>query len=214
MINTIGVWDSFNEIDFDTLPDKFVLKCSHGSGDVFICRDKSKFNIEVAKKALNKVLKKDFAKVMLEYHYSYVEPVIIAEELLDDGSNKAMVDYKFYCFNGQPKYLYVSEGMDNHETAMIAFFDMDFKPAPFGRADYHKFDKKPMIPKDFEKLKRIACELAKGEDFVRVDLYDVNGKIYFGELTFSPCAGFMPFEPAQWDEKLGNMLKISEAKNK
>lgn len=210
---TLKIYHSANDIDLDELPDKFVLKCNHGSGDIFICRDKKNFDIKKAKRVLSKTLKQDFSKVMLEYHYSYIKPVIIAEELLDDGSGKGMVDYKFYCFNGQPKYLYVSEGLDNHETAIIDFFDMDFNPAEFGRSDYHRFKVKPSVPKDLERMKEIAHELSKNDDFVRIDLYDINGKIYFGEFTFSPCAGFMPFDPPEWDEKLGEMLNLRKTKS-
>lgn len=210
---TLKVYHSVDDIRVEELPEKFVLKCNHGSGSVFICRDKNHFDLENAKRELKKSLNQDFSKVMLEYHYSFIDPVIIAEEYLDDSNSLYSVDYKFYCFNGVPKYLYVSEGLEDHRTAKMEFFDMEFKPAPFGRSDYLKFGRKLQRPENFEEMKEIARKLSKGEKFVRVDLYNINGKIYFGELTFSPCAGVMMFEPPEWDQKLGGMLDLGIDRN-
>ena len=126
------------------------------------------------------------------------------DNLSDDG----LKDYKFYCFNGEPQYLYVSEHMDQHENARISFLNMDYQKATFGREDYKEFDVLPPRPENFEKMKEIARQLAKDMPFLRVDLYEINHKIYFGELTFHPCAGFMPFRPKEWDEKLGELIEL------
>lgn len=126
---------------------------------------------------------------------------------LADGDN-TLKDYKFYCFNGEPKYLYVSDRMDDHENARLSFVDMNYEMAPFGRTDYKEFETLPAKPEHFEKMKKIAETLAKGMPFLRVDLYEINHRIYFGELTFYPCAGFMPFKPKGWDEKLGKLVQL------
>ena len=119
-----------------------------------------------------------------------------------------LTDYKFYCFNGVPKYLYVSNGMDNHETARLSFLTMNWEKAPFGRSDYLEFEVLPPKPTKFDEMVKIAKSLSGGHPFLRVDLYEINNKVYFSELTFSPCGGFMPFVPEEWDAKLGEMVNI------
>lgn len=208
IIPTIGVYDNFDDIDFEKLPDKFVIKCSHDSGGLVVCRDKSKLDVKAAKDKINRCLKKNFYYQSREWPYKNVKPRILIEKYMSDKKQKELVDYKFYCFNGEPKYLYVSEGLENHETAKIEFFDMNFKSAPFSRDDYAIFKIKPKKPKTFGQMKEIAKKLSKGIPFVRVDLYEINGKIYFGELTFTPCGGYMPFNPKEWDRKLGQLLKL------
>lgn len=126
------------------------------------------------------------------------------------GSNKDLVDYKFFCFNGVPKLLYVSEGLENHETAKISFFDLEGKLLPFYRSDYAPFSSDIKLPSTFQEMKNIATKIAKEikSPFVRIDLYDVNDTVYFSEITFYPNAGYIPFEPKEWDESLGKMLNI------
>lgn len=123
-----------------------------------------------------------------------------------------LTDYKFYCFNGVPKYLYVSNGMDNHETARLSFLTMNWEKAPFGRSDYLEFEVLPPKPTKFDEMVKIAKSLSGGHPFLRVDLYEINNKVYFSELTFSPCGGFMPFVPEEWDAKLGEMVNIRKVK--
>lgn len=119
-----------------------------------------------------------------------------------------LTDYKFYCFNGKPKWLYVSEGLEDHRTAKISFLSMDWEWAPFGRSDFQPFDEIPSKPSKFDEMKAMATTLAKGYQFLRVDLYEIDGRVFFSELTFSPCGGYMPFAPKEWDFKLGQELDL------
>lgn len=208
IIPTIGVYDKFDEIDFDKLPQQFVIKCNHDSGSVIVCRDKNKFDIKEAKKKIEEALKRNFYLDAREWAYKNVERKILIEEYMQDGENKCLKDYKFYCFNGKPLYLYVSEGLENHKTARISFLDLDFNKAPFKRGDYKELDVLPQKPKNYEKMIRFAEKFSKDIPFLRVDFYEINEKLYFGELTFAPCGGFMKFEPEEWDLKLGDLIKL------
>ena len=212
IIPTIGVWDSFDDIDFQQLPDKFVLKCTHDSGGLAICKDKESFDKVAAKKKIEKSLQSNFYRGGREWPYKNVIPRIIAEKYMEDTEGNGLTDYKFYCFNGSPEYLYVSQGMDNHKTARISFLTMNWEKAPFGRKDYMQFEKLPPKPQRFDEMKLIAKKLSKDHSFLRVDLYEIKGEIYFSELTFSPCSGFMPFVPDEWDKKLGDMLQLKDEK--
>lgn len=126
------------------------------------------------------------------------------------ASNKAngLTDYKFYCFNGEPRILYVSSGLENHATAHISFVTLDWQQAPFGRADYAPYDPLPPQPRNFNLMLEIARKLSAGIPFLRVDLYEINGQVYFSELTFSPCGGMMPFQPREWDARIGGWLEL------
>lgn len=204
LVQNLGVWDNFEDIDFNKLPNQFVLKCTHDSGGLVICRDKSLLDIHAAKKKINRCLKRNFYYHGREWPYKNVRPRIIAEEFIAED----IKDYKFYCFNGKQRYLYISQGLENHETARISFYDMEFKKAPFGRSDYLPFIDSVEKPKNFEFMQDLAIKLAGDLPFIRVDMYNVNDKIYFSELTFSPCSGFMPFDPPEYDEYLGSLLKL------
>jgi len=354
IIPTYGVWDSFDEIDFNTLPNQFVLKCTHDSGGLAICRDKSTFNIDDARNKINAALKRNFYYVGREWPYKNIKPRIIAEKYLEDKNRvvpedykiycmngepyytvvfhnrfnqseelsetvydidwnplpvsfdnhfqvseiiepkpnnydelisvckklcsntiqsridfyivndriyfgeitlytasgfqpmipeimdeelgkliklpenrggvlvghdyvllvkqerkiKELTDYKFYCFNGEPKFLYISEGLENHETARISFLTTDWKFAPFHRDDYMPFEKLPEKPQRFDEMLEIAKRLSGTHKFMRVDIYEVNGQIYFGELTFYPSSGFIKFNPEEYDRKLGDLLEL------
>lgn len=222
-IPTLGVWDSFKDIDFEQLPRQFVLKCTHDSGGVVICRDKEQFDKKHARKKLEASLKKNYYWSGRELPYRYVKPRIIAEEYLEEKSAPApsaesaspsgIRDYKFYCFHGKVKYLYISEGLENHSTARISFLTENWEPADFHRTDYAPFDHLPEKPREFERMKVLAEKLSGGEPFMRVDLYSVNGRIYFSELTLVPCSGFMPFCPSEWDNRLGSLLSVGTDEN-
>ena len=213
IIPTLGVYDKFDDIDFEKLPNQFVLKCTHDSGSTIVCRDKDNFDYKQTKKKINKLLKKNFFYGGREWPYKNVKPRIIVEKFMQNGEEKELKDYKFYCFSGIPKFLYVSEGLENHETARISFFDMNFNFEDFSRTDYKKMDKKPDKPVNFEKMKELAAKLSKGIPFVRIDLYEINGQLYFSEFTFSPCSGFMLFNPEEYDEIVGNLLVKKKKKN-
>lgn len=212
IIPTLGVWEKFEDIDFSKLPNQFVLKCTHDSGGLVICRDKSKLNMKEARRKINKSLKRNYFYSGREWPYKNVKPRIIAEQYMATYKQKELIDYKFFCFNGEPKFLYVSEGLSNHENARISFVNMNYEKTEFYRKDYRPFDKLPNKPTNFDKMKELSKELSKNIPFIRVDFYEVNGQVYFGELTFFPCSGFIPFEPEEWDRKLGDMLKLPKEK--
>lgn len=209
IIPTLGVWDHFAEIDFSRLPEQFVLKCTHDSGGSIICRDKSKFDKKEARNKLEKFLRRKYFYVHREWPYKNVKPRIMAEAYMQDGERRALTDYKFYCFNGKPTYLYVSTGLENHRTAKLSFLNIDWSFASFGRSDFSPMDQLPEKPKNYDKMLELAGTLSEEVTFLRVDLYEINGKIYFGELTFSPCAGMMPFSPPEADLEVGKQLDIS-----
>lgn len=208
IIPTLGVWDKFDDIDFDSLPDQFVLKCTHDSGGLVICRDKSKFDMKAAKKKINASLKTNFFWVGREWPYKKVRPRIIAEKYMEDSSSKELRDYKAFCFNGEPKFFYLSEGLENHKTARISFVTLDWEFAKYTRSDYAQFEKLPPRPKNLKKMIKLARALSKGVRFLRVDFYEINGQVYFGELTFHPNSGFNPFEKREYDIELGDYLKL------
>lgn len=357
IIPTLGVWNRFDEIDFDSLPDQFVLKCTHDSGGLVICRDKTKLDKEAARVKIERSMRTNYYYNGREWPYKDVKPRIIAEKYMVDKENEELLDYKFFCFNGQakcfkvdfdrfvehhanyydvennllrlgeiicppeyarqikfpqtlpemkklaellsakipflradfydvdgkvyfgeltffpaagfgrfieeewdyklgewlklpdfigegyiliddsiviyycekekqikpvgltdykfycfggkPKYLYISEGLEDHLTASISFLNLDWSFAPFGRSDYKPFKTLPEKPSLYDEMITLAKKLSAGNRFLRVDLYQINNEIYFSELTFTPCAGFMPFSPPEWDEKLGELIDLS-----
>ena len=214
IIPTLGVWERVEDIDFDALPQKFVLKCTHDSGGLIVCRDKSKLDLEKTKKILAKSLKNDFYIEAREWPYKNVKRRIIAETYMEDETQKkGLVDYKFYCFDGKPQFLYISKGLEDHATASISFLNLDWTFAPFQRSDYKGFETLPEKPAGYETMLKLAEQLSAGSSFLRVDLYEIGGKIYFSELTFTPCGGTMRFAPTEWDNKIGEMLTLPPKTN-
>lgn len=207
IIPTFGVWNRFDQIDFDSLPNQFVLKCTHDSGGLSICKDKSTFDLDSARIAINKSLKRNYYYYGREWPYKNVTPRIIAEQLLP-APKEGLIDYKFYCFNGKPVFLYISQGLDNHETAKINYVNLDWTKSDIKRNDYDEFDVLPEKPKNFSMMIEIAQELSKGIPFVRVDLYNIEGRIYFSELTFFPGSGFTPFLSDDMDLRIGDLLDL------
>lgn len=209
IIPTIGIWDAFDDVDFSSLPERFVLKCTHDSGGLVICRDRSKLDMESTRKKIENCLKNNYYWHNREWPYKDVKPRIIAEEFFEDKSGNGLTDYKFFCFNGAPEFLYVSKGMDNHSTAMMSFYNMAGEEMPFRRSDYKPFHG-AIMPDNLVQMKETATVLAKSVEcpFVRIDLYSVGESILFSEITFSPCGGMLPFEPASADLELGKMIHI------
>jgi len=210
IIPTIGVYNKFEEISFDELPNQFVIKCTHDSGSTIVCKDKTCFDIDKAKTKINKALKYNYFYQLREWPYKNVIPRIIIEKYMELDKEEKMIDYKFFCFNGEPKFIYISQGLENHKTANISFFDMDFNREKFGRKDYKEFTKVPKKPVKFAKMKELARILAKETSFLRVDFYKIDEKVYFSELTFFPCGGLLPFEPEKYDKILGELLQLPE----
>lgn len=216
IIPTLGVWENFDDIDFESLPNQFVLKCTHDSGGLVVCKDKSKLDKVAAKEKIEKSLKRNYYWSGREWPYKNVPPRIIAEKYMSDsqetnGEEESLKDYKFYCFNGEPQYLYISDHMDDHTKARISFANKEWEKAPFGRTDYKEFEKLPEKPQHFQDMIKLTRILSEKMPFLRVDLYEINNQIYFGELTFHPCSGFMPFKPEEWDEKLGELISLPES---
>lgn len=209
IIPTLGVWDRVEDIDWNSLPDQFVLKCTHDSGGIVICADKSKLDIEVAKKKLKRGLKKNFYASNREWPYKNVRPRIIGEKYMVDESGYELKDYKWFCFDGVPKALFIAtdRGVEGEETK-FDFFDSDFNHLPFtnGHPNATREIKKPV---GFEKMKELAALLSKGQPHLRVDFYDINGKIFFGELTFYHWSGMMPFDPEEWDCTFGSWINLN-----
>lgn len=208
LIPLINAWNSVEEIDFYTLPDRCVLKCTHDSGGVIVF-ERGKTDIEKVKKALNNALKSDYYLRGREWPYKDVERKIIAEKYMqDDDGSKGLTDYKFMCFNGKPEILMVC----TDRTSMgvkVTFLDMAWNRLPFER--HYPSDHSELIkPSTFDQMKNIATKLSADLPFVRVDLYEINGKVYFGELTLYPGCGFEEFRPDEWDEKLGEMIDLSK----
>lgn len=214
IIPTLGVWEQFDDIDFDKLPKQFVLKCTHDSGGLIVCKDKDKLNKEEARKKIEQSLKCNFYWVAREWPYKNVKPRIIAEQYMEDSGVDGLTDYKFYCFNGEPRFLYVSQGLENHATARISFLTLDWQFAPYERSDYKPFETLPEKPRDFDKMVSLAKELSKGQCFLRVDLYQIGEQVYFSELTFSPSGGFMPFREEAHNIALGEMIELPKQVSK
>jgi hypothetical protein len=208
IIPTYGVWDSFEQINFDLLPDQFVLKCTHDCGGLVICRDKSTFDIEKAREKITKCLKKNYYYHTREWPYKHVKPRVIAEKYMEDASSVVLKDYKFYCFNGKPEFVQLSEGMENQRTASMAFLTLNWERQPFERNDFFPITKLPAKPLNLELMKSFAEQLSEGHTFLRVDLYEIQGKVYFSELTFFPTSGFIPIKPEKRDEYIGNLLTL------
>lgn len=213
IIPTIGIYDSFDEIDFNNLPNKFVMKCTHDSGCIIICKDKKKLDIEQAKQKFNKGLKRNYYFGGREWPYKELKPRIIIEEYMNDGINEQLNDYKLMCFNGKVESCFVCSERNNKKDGLaVTFFDKKWNKMPFKR-HYRNSNKEIKKPINYNKMIELAEILSNGIPFLRVDFYEIKGKIYFGELTFYPGSGFEEFSPEEWDYKLGEMIDISMVDN-
>lgn len=202
----LGVYTNVNDIDFDVLPNQFVLKGTHGSGFNIIVKDKSELNRCQAKMMMRTWLKQHIAWSGREWVYKDMPRHIIAEKYLEDETGE-LRDYKFYCFNGTPTLMQLEVGRGTDRNTRN-FYDMDWKLMPFGKELPHNPDLIVPKPRMFEEMKQIAADLCKPFQYVRVDLYQAGGKVYFGELTFFPAGGAPDFIPAGYDEVVGKMWKI------
>ena len=183
----LKIYNNVNDIDLNELPSAFVLKCNHGSGDAEICDNKKTFDFDLAKKKLNKALKTNFAKNQLEYHYKYIKPYVFAEEYLFDSKNKNPIDYKFYCKGGKVKSILVCS--QREKGLKLNEYDTNWNELEVLKKEY-KGDIVLPKPKKLKDMIKISEKISADFPFVRVDLYEINEKIYFGELTFTPAGGF------------------------
>lgn len=208
VIPTLGVWEHFDDIDFAKLPDQFVLKCTHDSEGLVIVKDKHNFDKTAAKEKLEKSLGQNFYYIGREWPYKNVKPRIIAEQYMEDHRDKELRDYKFFCFNGEPKLMYVASGRSSNHTK-FDYFDMQFNHVDL-QQKYPNSDNPLRKPDSFEDMIRLAKMLSHAFSHVRVDFYEVDGRLYFGELTFYHLSGFIPFRPSKWDDIFGEWLQLPE----
>ncbi|MBO4805958.1 MAG: hypothetical protein J5554_07935 [Paludibacteraceae bacterium] len=210
IIPTYGVWKSFEEIDFEALPNSFVLKTNVGGGglNVVVCKDKFTFDKKAAKEKLRFVRGKTRKSSGREWPYEGIERCIIAEAYMQNGEDNELTDYKFYCFNGDPKYCQVIGSRTTEET--IDFYDMNWERQEFIGLNPNVKHSQELTPKPtpLNEMIDIARKLSKGQPFLRVDLYCINDRPYFGELTFYPASGYGAFNPQEWDRKLGDMIDL------
>ncbi len=209
LIPLLGVWDNADEIDFDSLPDKFVLKCNHGSGTNILVRDKSKLNIPATRKLLHEWMETEYGMASggFELHYNSIQKKIIAEAFLENSGDRDLLDYKFFCFHGKPVCIQVIGARSSGKT--IDFFDTNWKHLSFtGLSRAPHATTLPEKPETFEKMKSFSETLSTGFYFVRVDFYEVRGHLYFGELTFTPASGSGSFHPDEVDFELGQLLHL------
>ena len=205
LVPLLGVWDRAEDIDWDKLPDKFVLKCNHGCAYNIVVSNKKKLERALTVQRLNEWLKEDFGAFNIELHYSAIRHHrITCEEFLGDN----ITDYKFFCFNGKPHCIYVSTDLIHDRQAQIGFFYLDGKKMPLHRDDYTDISK-VTLPPFFDEMKRAAEVLCKDFPFVRVDFFIANDTWYFAELTFTPSAGMMPFNPETYDLEWGKKIDLS-----
>lgn len=200
-----GVYEHFDDIDFDKLPKQFVLKCNHDSHSYMIVKDKNQLDKAKAKKHFEKCLKYDFYHLQREWAYKNVPPRIIAEKLMTDGSGE-LLDYKFFCFNGKAHYIWYGT---NYGGTYYDFYDLDWNPmhVKFG---YPAPREPAPKPENLEEMIKLAEKLSVGFPHLRIDFYNINGKIYFGEYAFYAWGGAYPFEPTAFDKHLGDLMDLSE----
>lgn len=212
LVPLLGVWDSPDDIDFDSLPDQFVLKCNHNSGlGLCICKDKSELDIEKVKNELRKGLSEDYSVASREWQYRDIPRKIICEKYMkDENQNEetGIVNYKVSCFNGIPKYIYVSRNIEGKKNDHLSLLTPDWENAPFTHKRYKAFDELPPKPVNYEKMLEYSRILSEGIPYVRVDFYEINAQLYFSELTFFVASGFTHYSPEESDMLIGSWLEL------
>lgn len=211
IIPTLGIYDKFDDIDFDKLPNQFVMKCTHDSGGLIICNDKSKLNIKEARKKINKALKRKYFYLWREWPYKNVKPRIIIEKYMVDESGYELRDYKFFSFNGKVKLMFIATDRMAKTETCFDFYDEKFNHLSI-KNGHPNSTKSIEKPKNFEKMIELSEKLSKDIPHVRVDFYNINGKIFFGEMTFSHWGGLVPFDPESYDSLLGSWIKLPNKK--
>lgn len=208
LIPILDIYNNTDEIDFDSLPNQFVLKCNHNSGTgMCICNNKSILDIKKIKKELNKGLKENYYKYSKEWPYKDVPKKIICEKYMSDGKSKELIDYKFLSFNGKVKIIFTVSNRNLGNNMKVDFFDVEWNHLPFTR-HYPSSNRNIKPPINLNKMIELATILSENETFVRVDFYDINGDIFFGELTYFPGSGFEEFSPEIWDKNIGDMIEL------
>lgn len=211
VIPTLGVWNNVDDIDFKSLPEKFVLKCNNDSGGIVICKNKKDFDEAKAKSFLKERLKNNGYWYGREWPYKNVKPSIIAEKYMEDSISKDIKDYKFFCFNGSMEFFDID--IDRFIEHRANYYDRNGNFLPFGKTycppDYTK---KIEMPKNLDKMIELAETISHNTVLSRIDFYEIDGQVYFGEITFYPGSGFSPFTDEKWDYKLGDMIDLPNIK--
>ena len=211
IIPTLGVWENAEDVNFASLPSRFVIKCNHNSGKgMYICKDKSQMDAEKVRDGLRKGLRENYYLHGREWPYKDVPRRIIAEQYMESKDRKELQDYKFFCFNGEPRLCQVIS--DRSTDGKIDFYDMQWNRI-IGLLEpcndvFHNSDVDFPCPISFNEMKRCAHILAEGMPFSRIDFYDIDGKAFFGEITFFPTSGLGMFSPESWSEKTGNWITL------
>lgn len=206
VVENYGVYNKWEEIDFSLLPEQFVIKCTHDSGGAFICNNKKSFDYNGVEKIIKRNQRHNFYFGLREWPYKNIEPRIIVDRLLDDHTGSVLRDYKFWCFNGAPTFMYITiKGKDVFEN----FYDMQFNPVDINHG-FPRHVPEFKQPENFELMKELASKLCQGIPFVRIDFFDVDNHVYFGEFTFFDWGGFWPFKTREMDLKLGQLLVLPE----
>lgn len=220
LVKLYGKWNSAEEIDWNSLPNQFVMKVNNGSGDILVCKDKSSLKEEEVKERFKSILNSRFAYYNAEPHYTLMKPCIIAEELLSTDlqpiKTQSLIDYKIWCFNGKPYYIWACYDRIG-DSVYVATYDLDWKRHDEKSADvphYHIATKDIPRPKSLDQMLKIAARLSEGIPQVRVDLYEVDDKPYFGEMTFTSAGGFNDFYTQEFLDELGSYCDLSIAPRK
>lgn len=208
VIPTIGIWNSFDDIDFNVLPDEFIIKNSYDSGSYFICTNKSNLNKDDLSKKLNISNQKDYYIYSREWPYKGLQHRIIAEPLLHDDKCPYLRDYKFFTFNGEPKFFYVTSDRGSATGLKEDFFDINGNLMDLNQKGYYNNPKTPELPKNLEKMISFSRILAKDTYHLRVDFYEIHDRLYVGEMTFFDGGGFCPFTPEKYNKILGDWIKL------
>lgn len=213
LIPLYGVWDSADKIDFDSLPRSFILKTNGGSGDAVIVKDKNSFDTHGAVSKLNKFLKMPYGVHSGEPHYLFIKPKVIAEKLLKpvESFSTSLIDYKIWCLNGIPSYVFVCYSRSKKQVK-VEIYDLDWKHHPeYSVFNDHYVDGGGKVPKpkNFDKMLEIASILSEGFKQVRVDLYNIDGRIYFGEMTFTSNGGYMDYYTPSFLEEMGKKIDMN-----
>lgn len=213
VIKNYGIWNQFDEIDFNILPNQFVLKTTHDQGGVVICKDKDIFDLKEAKKKLDKHLKIKHYLISREWPYKDVKPRILAEEYLNSNNDLNFKDYKFYCFNGEPKVMYISMGKVAGKMT-LDYYDMNFNKLNIRRPGIENSGCSNIKPQNWDLMIDLSRRLSMGFPHIRIDFYEINNKTYVGELTFFQGGGLMRFIPEEWDKIFGDWIEIDSLSNK
>ena len=207
VIPTLGIFSSVDEIDYDKLPNEFVIKTTHDSGTVVVCKDKSKLDKENVRKFISKRLRRRYFYTEREWPYKNVKPRVIVEKNIN-VNDEDLKDYKFFCFDGEPKALYITTNRGMEGGLKEDFFYADGRHMEVNQKGYNNNTQTPSLPINFEKMKDLARVLAKGIPQLRVDFYEIDGNVYVGELTFSDGGGFSPFVPDEYNKIFGDWIKL------